>query len=150
MEVRTMNSMESLVMKDNGTDLGNWLQCITDSIPRTIIVNVDELQLTDLQLRMESGLTIMARLMAHTIQGGNCQPISADKLNMIKSMLDPSIIAMVPHHMVKRIFNLSDAILKELRLDEYVESQEISKTYVYNWDMLRSEWMSGTLNPISE
>lgn len=145
-----MHSMESLVMKDNGIDLGSWLQCISDSIPRTIIVNVDALKLTDLQLRMESGLTIMARLMANTIQDGNCQPISVEKLNMIKSMLDPSIIAMVPHHIVKRIFNLSDEILKELRLDEYVEYQEISNTYVYHWDMLRSEWMSGTLNPNCE
>ena len=141
-----MHSMESLVMKNTGIDLGNWLQSITDSIPRTIIVNVDVLRLTDLQLRMESGLTIMARLLACNISRGKCKPMSSDQLSMIKSMLDPSMIAMVPHHMVKRIFNLSDDILKELRLDEYVEYQEVSNTYVYHWDMLRSEWMSGTLN----
>lgn len=138
------------VLTPHGTHINAWMHPIQASIPRIIIVNSDELGLSARQIKQESGLNILSRLMINKMKRGKGASATEAELNLIKPLIDPSIIAMVPHHMVKRIFNLSDEILKELRLDEYVEYQEISTTYVYHWDMLRSEWMSGTLNPICE
>ncbi|NBC64636.1 MAG: hypothetical protein GVY07_03080 [Bacteroidetes bacterium] len=134
------------VLTPHGTDINAWMHNIQASIPRIIIVNTDELGMSASKIKKESGLNILSRLMIDRMRGRKGASATEAELNLIKPLIDPSINVMVPHHMVKRIFNLSDDILKELRLDEYVEYQVVSNTYVYHWDMLRPEWMSGTLN----
>ncbi|MEX1135389.1 MAG: hypothetical protein WEB89_00720 [Balneolales bacterium] len=136
------------VITPHGTDINAWMQPIQASIPRTIIVNSDELGLRARQIKQESGLNILSRLMINRMRGRRGASATETELNLIKSLIDPSIIVMVPHHMVKRLFGLSDEDLKVLRTEEIVEYQEISGTYVYHWDMLRSEWMGGTFNYI--
>ncbi|MCH8547384.1 MAG: hypothetical protein LAT80_00815 [Balneolaceae bacterium] len=143
-----MNNLESVVMKKTGTDINSWMQPIQASIPRTIIVNIDELGLSARQIKQESGLSILCRLMVDKVYGRKTAPVSNDALDMIKPLIDPSIIVMVPHHMAKRLFALSDEDLKVLRIEEIVEYQEVSSTFVYHWDMLRSEWMGGTFKLI--
>jgi len=136
------------VITPQGIDINAWLQPIQASIPRTLVVNIDELGLPARQIKQESGLDILSRLMSDNIYGLKAAPVSNDALNIIKPLIDPSIIVMVPHHMAKRLFALSDEDLKVLRTEEIVEYLEISGTFVYHWDLLRSEWMSGTFKLI--
>lgn len=136
------------ILTPHGTDINAWMHHIQASIPRTIIVNIDELRLSALQIKQESGLNILCRLMADKIGGRKNTPVADEKLTIIKSLIDPSIIVMIPHHMAKRLFRLSDKDLKELRMEEIVDYQQVSGTFVYHWDMLRSEWMAGTFKPL--
>jgi|GEM_PF-1551677 hypothetical protein len=136
------------VLTPHGTDINAWMHPIQASIPRIIIVNSDELGLTARQIKQESGLNILSRLMIDRMRGRKGASATEADLNLIKPLIDSSIIVMVPHHMVKRLFGLSDEDLKVLRTEEIVEYQEISGTFVYHWDMLRSEWMGGTFNYI--
>ena len=145
-----MVNFESTIQNATGTDINAWLYPIKASIPRTIIVNIDELGLTTGQIKQESGLSILCRLMIDKVHQRKTAPITNDTLNVIKPLIDPSIIVMVPHHMIKRLFALSDEDLKVLRIEEIVEYQEISGTFVYHWDMLRSEWMAGALKYIRQ
>ena len=127
-----------------GTDLNAWLYPVKASIPRLIVVNVDQLGLSRGQIKQESGLGILSRLMSDKVYGRKASPVSNEALDLIKPLIDPSIIVMVPHHMAKRLFALTDEDLKVLRTEEIVEFQQINGTFVYHWDMLRSEWMGGT------
>ena len=131
-----------------GTDINAWLYPVKASIPRLIIVNVDQLGLTSGQIKQESGLGILSRLMSDKVYGRKAAPVSNEALELIKPLIDPSIIVMVPHHMAKRLFALTDEDLKVLRTEEIVEFQQINGTFVYHWDMLRSEWMGGTFKLI--
>lgn len=131
-----------------GTDINAWLYPVKASMPRLIIVNVDQLGLTSGQIKKESGLGILSRLINDKVYGRKASPVSYEALDLIKPLIDPSIIVMVPHHMAKRLFALSDEDLKVLRTEEIVEYQQIIGTFVYHWDMLRSEWMGGTFKLI--
>jgi len=131
-----------------GTDLNAWLYPVKASIPRLIVVNVDQLGLSRGQIKQESGLGILSRLMSDKVYGRKASPVSNEALDLIKPLIDPSIIVMVPHHMAKRLFALTDEDLKVLRTEEIVEFQQINGTFVYHWDMLRSEWMGGTFKLI--
>jgi hypothetical protein len=139
-----MINFESTIQNATGTDINAWLYPVKASIPRLIIVNVDQLGLRPGQIKKESGLGILSRLMSDKVYGRKGAPVSNEALDLIKPLIDPSIIVMVPHQMAKRLFTLSDENLKVLRTEEIVEYQQINGTYVYHWDMLRSEWMGGT------
>ena len=136
------------VLTPQGTDINAWMHPIQASIPRTVIVNLEQLGLTRGQVKRESGLGILCRLMADKVYGRKAAPVPHDVLEVIKPLIDPSIIVMAPHHMVKRLFALSDEDLTVLRTEEIVEYQQINSTFVYHWDMLRSEWLGGTFKCI--
>ena len=128
-------------------DLTAWLGGVTSSLPRVIVVNVDSLGIADKQIRRESGRRVLSRLIAREFSGQANTLAASEKLEVIGSILDPSIQVYAPHHMARRIFGQTDSTLKLMREGQFIDFQRVAGVWVYHWDMLRAVCLSEKSSP---